>query len=428
MEGHTSLDSGWSAQPVGGATAPHAKPQVQAGTVEWDHKGRVVRSRFSNGQILQFRYDQQGCLYAFTYAGLAWSTASGARWTAVDEDNTYIIDGMIDVGIDGCLYVQKDGVRRSIKLNGIISDQLADGTVVESPRTESQLAPQDLLAVVKAKNHDTLNRLNPFRPTEESQAVSRAPAPSAKEMPSPPPGPAEPTRRSLAAGARIIRKEASSKATDFPAPQTDIVSWLKKTIATSKIAISEKLHGPDSLALAPQIDLLAAAAQADRRIDEARVLHERALEIRKKTLGPKHPDVGISMHGLATIYHDWGRFNEAEQYYLEGIKLLDNGFRKAVFLHSVGAVDADYLTSHLDRLVLSLHSLASMYHEYKRPQLCEQIYHAAAHICGKVGEPFRGQMAPKLESMLAMCAHLDMEKRPAEARLRISRWERRSQI
>lgn len=406
------------------------------GSVEWDHKGRVIRARFVNGQILQFRYDQQGCLYAFTYAGLAWSTTSGDRWTAVDEDNTYIIEGTVEVGIDGCLYIQKDGVRRGVKLNGVISDQLEDGTVVESARLSQELAPQDLLAVIKPKNSDTLNRLTPYRPSSEKASVdlkieSVDAAPVVRQPATPPASPAgaAPARTALAQGVRIrSMKESVARAEAAAAPPKDFLSRLKQLTATWKVRVSDALRGQNTAALAPQFDVLAAAAYAERRVDEARLLHERSLAIRRKTLGSQHPDVGISLHGLATIYHDWGRFNEAEQYYLEAIKLLDNGFRKAIFLHSIAAVDAAYLSEHLDRLIFSLHSLASMYHEHKRPQLCEQIYHAAAHLCAKVGEPYKTQVAAKLQSMAAMCVHLDMAKRPPDAQLRISRWERRARF
>jgi tetratricopeptide (TPR) repeat protein len=41
-------------------------------------------------------------------------------------------------------------------------------------------------------------------------------------------------------------------------------------------------------------------------------LHQRALGIREKALGPDHPDVASSLNNLAALYHTQGRYAEAE--------------------------------------------------------------------------------------------------------------------
>ena len=45
---------------------------------------------------------------------------------------------------------------------------------------------------------------------------------------------------------------------------------------------------------------------------EAEPLHKRSLAIREKGLGPDHPDVAISLDNLAGLYHNQGKYAEAE--------------------------------------------------------------------------------------------------------------------
>ena len=42
------------------------------------------------------------------------------------------------------------------------------------------------------------------------------------------------------------------------------------------------------------------------------LLHQRALAIREKTLGPEHPHVATSLNNLAALYRAQGRYAEAE--------------------------------------------------------------------------------------------------------------------
>ena len=46
---------------------------------------------------------------------------------------------------------------------------------------------------------------------------------------------------------------------------------------------------------------------------DARPLHERALAIREKALGPEHPDTALSLSNLARVLRDLGEFPEAER-------------------------------------------------------------------------------------------------------------------
>ncbi len=47
---------------------------------------------------------------------------------------------------------------------------------------------------------------------------------------------------------------------------------------------------------------------------DAEQLHKRALAIREKALGARHPDVAASLNNLASVYHEQGKYAEAERH------------------------------------------------------------------------------------------------------------------
>ena len=94
-----------------------------------------------------------------------------------------------------------------------------------------------------------------------------------------------------------------------------------------------------ALALALNLSPIGGSAQ-DNQIDRAAVLTEEyqqlaqegryrdaipvardVLAIREKTLGPDHPDVGLALNNLATVYLDQGRYTEAEPLYKRGLAI-----------------------------------------------------------------------------------------------------------
>src|SRR5262245_30068044 len=57
------------------------------------------------------------------------------------------------------------------------------------------------------------------------------------------------------------------------------------------------------------------------RDKEAEALHREALEIRRRVLGPEHPDTLTSMNNLALSYSGQGRYKEAEVMYQEALEI-----------------------------------------------------------------------------------------------------------
>ncbi|MEM6449517.1 MAG: tetratricopeptide repeat protein [Cyanobacteria bacterium P01_D01_bin.105] len=62
------------------------------------------------------------------------------------------------------------------------------------------------------------------------------------------------------------------------------------------------------------------------RYAQAESLLTGALEIRKRLLSPTHPDVIVSLHHLATLYDNQGKYIEAESLFYEALKLCEDVF------------------------------------------------------------------------------------------------------
>ena len=60
-----------------------------------------------------------------------------------------------------------------------------------------------------------------------------------------------------------------------------------------------------------------------RRWSAAEPLYERVLKIERKTLGPAHPDVAISLNNLAELYRKRGRGTAAESSYRLALTLME---------------------------------------------------------------------------------------------------------
>ena len=64
--------------------------------------------------------------------------------------------------------------------------------------------------------------------------------------------------------------------------------------------------------LATSLNNLAVLYRAQGKYEQAEPLHQRALAIIEKALGPDHPDVANSLNNLAQLYRAQGKFTEAD--------------------------------------------------------------------------------------------------------------------
>ena len=397
-------------------TVSEAPPDFAA--VEWDHAGRVISSRFTCGHCSKFRYDSGSTLYGFTYAKLAWSTIDGVNWTARDYVNDWTAAGRISVTMDGAIVIDKATVRRTLKLNGNIVDVYGDGSTLETVRDTAEPTPFDLLATATPRSavrepQVVMESVLSLETDVSGASCSLHAAPAGSL-----PGGTEEvggSRRVVAGGRRmqldrlrVVEEEAVLSGTPQRSFVDDSKIALDGFVASSAVRLLEFAKGADALELAPFLDRLALNSHRERRVDEARVLHERALAIRARHLGPDHADTGLNLHGLGKIYFEWGRYQEAEQFLLDAVKVFEKGLRKAKFMFSAGAVPDGFVSDSLAHLVNALHTLSSLYHEQKKLQLCSHMHESAVTAVNSVPVTHRARIEAALESLAAMAVHAEV--------------------
>src|SRR5437899_3363642 len=78
------------------------------------------------------------------------------------------------------------------------------------------------------------------------------------------------------------------------------------------LAITEKVLGPEHVAVAPAVNNLAEVCLLQARYSEAELLYARSLAIKEKALGPEHTDVAIGLNNIAELYRARHQYAEAE--------------------------------------------------------------------------------------------------------------------
>jgi len=79
--------------------------------------------------------------------------------------------------------------------------------------------------------------------------------------------------------------------------------------------------GDDNFLLATSLNNLAELYRTQGKYAEAEPLHQRALAIWEKALGPGHPNVAMSLNNLANLYHRQGKYAEAEPLYQRALAI-----------------------------------------------------------------------------------------------------------
>ncbi len=87
------------------------------------------------------------------------------------------------------------------------------------------------------------------------------------------------------------------------------------------VAVYEKAWGPDHRRIAKVLDPLAELSVEAGRYDEALNFYERALQIREKAYGPLQRSVADTLDRLAALHASQGRLSEAERYYKRSVKV-----------------------------------------------------------------------------------------------------------
>lgn len=59
---------------------------------------------------------------------------------------------------------------------------------------------------------------------------------------------------------------------------------------------------------------------------------QRALEVRETALDPDHPVVARSLHQLAGLHAQWGKFSTAQAYYQQALEIYENAYGRDHYL------------------------------------------------------------------------------------------------
>ncbi len=92
------------------------------------------------------------------------------------------------------------------------------------------------------------------------------------------------------------------------------------------LSLGERALGPNHPIVATSLNLLALVHWHQSRYDEARTLNERALVIRENALGSDHPEVASILNALAVIHSNQGRYAQAEALYERALAIRERAF------------------------------------------------------------------------------------------------------
>ena len=99
----------------------------------------------------------------------------------------------------------------------------------------------------------------------------------------------------------------------------------------------------DDIIVAKITSNLAALYKRQDRYADAEALYQRVVDLRRKRLGPAHPEVALAMNNLAEVFRIQGRYSEARNLLQRGIRILDqsdsHGSDIAVLLNNLAVLD-----------------------------------------------------------------------------------------
>jgi tetratricopeptide (TPR) repeat protein len=163
------------------------------------------------------------------------------------------------------------------------------------------------------------------------------------------------------------------------------------------LAVLEKVLGPEDAHVAASLNSLGVLYRAQGKYAEAGSLHERALAIRKRVLEPGDPDLAVSLLNLGDIYRARGKFADAEPLVRQALTIS----RKAS-----GPEHPDVGSF--------LNALALLYHEQGKYAEAEPLYVEALTIRRKALTPDHPHLATSYGN-LASLYHKQRRYTEAEA-------------
>ncbi|XP_046855921.1 serine/threonine-protein kinase/endoribonuclease IRE2-like [Xenia sp. Carnegie-2017] len=87
--------------------------------------------------------------------------------------------------------------------------------------------------------------------------------------------------------------------------------WSKSYAHEKALKIRKRSLGPNHIRVAASLHNLGLVFEKTGKYDEAKVVHKKALEIRKQSLGPNHVDVAASLYNLGIVLEKTGKQDKA---------------------------------------------------------------------------------------------------------------------
>ena len=150
-------------------------------------------------------------------------------------------------------------------------------------------------------------------------------------------------------------------------------------VLTCAAAIAPQQH---NLAFASVLYKAAEHLRERAQYEQAGPLYQRALQMREQALGPEHPDVATSLHGLAIFYREQNKYAQAEPLFLRALQMREQ---------ALGAEHPEVATS--------LHGLAFLYHDQGKYEQAEPLYQRALQIWEQALGPEHPQVAYPLTGL-----------------------------
>lgn len=401
---------------------------------EKDAAGRVVKALFYGSEIVNFKYDADGFLSAFNYAGIEWKRDDHA-WTAQDRQTDYIVEATISVMDNGSIKIQKDDVVRTLKASGTRIDEHKSGSKTESRKLKNKPSPYDLLAKAKAvnsiwlcsshkKNSSSAQscQLDLVSDINIGDSKTSSMIPKTAEIQNARPAVVNPANISCIPSAPIELRslERSDKLRSLEdellEPHRKEVSrlhWrlkMKECALKTSLWVTDRMAGQSSPKHLEKLDRLAALYFDQQKNDLAELAHMRALHIREQFFGKKQPELAKNIRGLASIYEARGNYIRAEQMYKEAIELQESGIRKILFLFSERVTDEAKLHEQLDQLFSCINDLNNLYVLLGKQNLCSVVFEKAQSVWDAIAEhepaaiPALQEVADKyLKTMSSVC-------------------------
>jgi CHAT domain-containing protein/Tfp pilus assembly protein PilF len=155
-------------------------------------------------------------------------------------------------------------------------------------------------------------------------------------------------------------------------------------LARRALNIRRKTVGPDHPDTATSLNNLALLYDATGAYARAETLYKRALAIRQKTLGAEHPDTAVTLNNLAEVYHTIGAYDKAEPLYQRAL-----------------AIRESKLGSEAPETAASLNNLAALYHDLGLYAKAEPLYERALAVTEKARGPEHPDTAVSLNNLAA---------------------------